>query len=289
MFSTLLGALPQDPDHAGATAEERIRDTLVDLEATGLELLATGDPLDLMSPPEPAAVVEGWRRASATTTQTVKQVLAGPYSAGRAGDRPAVAWAEALRPTIAALADAGCPFVEIDEFDALAITVVDAERRRFVDAHRRLTDGIEGIHLSLALTGGNLDGAGPATFFDLPYASYAFDLIAGPENWRLIAIAPGDRGIVCGALGPEPGADLTRELLVWAAHYAASTNGRGLARVGLANSSSLAGLSRPEALDRLKVVAESARIAAIESAEELVAMLDPRAMGRRRAGRRATL
>jgi methionine synthase II (cobalamin-independent) len=288
MFSTLLGALPQDPDHAGATAEERIRDTLVDLEAAGLELLAAGEPLDLTAPPEPAVVVEGWRRAASATTQTVKQVLPGPYSAGRAGDRPAAAWAEALRPTIAALAEAGCSFVEIDEFDALAITVVDAERRRFVDAHRRLTNGIEGTHLSLALTGGNLDGAGPATFFDLPYASYAFDLIAGPENWRLIAVAPGDRGIICGALSPEPGADLTRELLVWAAHYAASTSGRGLARVGLANSSSLAGLSRAEALGRLKVVAESARIAAVESAEELVAMLDPRAMGRRRAGRRAT-
>jgi methionine synthase II (cobalamin-independent) len=285
MFSTLLGALPPDPGDAGATADERIRDTIIDLEATGLELLAADEPLDMSQPQEPAVVVEGWRHASAATTRPVKQVLPGPYSAGRAGNR-AAAWAEAVRPTIVALAEAGCTFVEIDEFDALAITVLAAERRRFVDAHRRLTDGIDGIHLSLALTGGNLDGAGPATFFDLPYASYAFDLIAGPENWRLIAVAPGDRGIICGALSPEPGADLTRELLVWAAHYAASTNARGLERVGLANSSTLAGLSRPEALGRLKVVAESARIAAVESAEELVAMLDPRAMGRRRAARR---
>jgi methionine synthase II (cobalamin-independent) len=290
MFATLLGALPPDPDLAGGTAEERIRPTVVDLETAGLELLSDGEPLDVTAPPGPAAVVDGWRRATAATSRPVKQVLAGPYSASRAshagsGDRSAAAWADALRPTIAALAEAGCPFVEIDEFDALAITVVAPERRRFVDAHRRLIDGIDGIHLSLALTGGDLDGAGAATFFDLPYASYAFDLIAGPENWRLIAVAPGDRGIVCGALSAQPGADMTREVLVWAAHYAASTNGRGLERIGLANASSMAGLSRVEALARLKVVAEAARMAAIESPDELARVVDPRAIGPLRRGR----
>jgi methionine synthase II (cobalamin-independent) len=285
MFSTLLGALPPDPDQAGAAADERIRNTLADLEVAGLELLADGEPHELTVAPDPEAVVARWRLAAAATTRAVKQVLPGPYSAGRAGDRSADSWAEALRPTIAALAEAGCPFVEVDEFDALAITVVEPERRRFVDAHRRLADGIEGIHLSLALTGGNLDAAGPSTFFDLPYASYAFDLIAGPENWRLIAVAPGDRGIVCGALSARPGGDRTREVLVWAAHYAASTNGRGLERIGLANSSSMVGLSRAEALSGLGVVAEAAR-AAVESPEELAGVLDPRAVSRSRAARR---
>ena len=62
-------------------------------------------------------------------------------------------------------------------------------------ALRRATDVVAGrVHLSLVLTGGNVDGLGAATLFDLPFASYAFDLIAGPENWRLIAEAPGDRG-----------------------------------------------------------------------------------------------
>jgi methionine synthase II (cobalamin-independent) len=217
----------------------------------------------------------------------VKQVLPGPYSAARAGRRSAASWADALRPTIQALAAAGCPFVEIDEFDALAITVVESERRRFVEAHRRLTDDVEGIHLSLALTGGDLDAAGPSTFFDLPYASYAFDLIAGPENWRLIAVAPADRGMICGALSASADADQTRELLVWAAHYAASTQGRGTERVGLANASSLAGLTRADALGRLRVVAEAARMAAVESPEELARVLDPRAVtrGRRARGR----
>src|SRR5260221_547350 len=119
------------------------------------------------------------------------------------------------------------------------------------------SDGLAGsIHLSLVVTGGNADTAGSAMFFDLPYASYAFDLIAGPDNWRLIAEAPGDRGIVCGALDPAAGASDGPEILVWAAHYAASTGGRGLERVGLANASSLAGLDRDSARAKLALVAD---------------------------------
>jgi len=286
MFSTLLGSLPLDPEREGATEGERIRATIADLEGAGLELVSSGEPVDLAAPPEPDAVVARWRQAaSVATTAAVKAVLPGPYSAGRNGDRSPEAWAESLNPSLAALASAGCTFVEIDEPDALAISVVASERRRFVDAHRRLTDGIGGTHLSLTLTGGNLDAADPTTFFDLPYASFAFDLIDGPDNWRLIAAAPGDRGVICGALPATSGGDTNRDVLVWAAHYAASTGGRGLARVGLANASSLAGLSRVEALSRLAIVADAARIAGAKP-EEIEGLLDPRATGRR-AQRRA--
>jgi len=121
--------------------------------------------------------------------------------------------------------------------------------------------------------------------FDLAYASFAFDLIAGPDNWRLIAQAPADRGIVCGAIGLAPAADATREVLVWAAHYAASTGGRGLARVGLANAPAPRGEppARDEVLRRLAIVAEASRLASVESAEELAGMLDPRAIDARSA------
>jgi methionine synthase II (cobalamin-independent) len=280
MFSTLLGVLPPDRDHLSASGEDRVRDTLAALEACGLELLSDGESTDAAVPPTAEAAVDRWRRAAAAATRPVKAVLPGPYSAARAHaavDHSPVAWGEALQPAIVALAEAGCPFVEIDEPDALAIAVVPSELRRFVDAHRRLTDRIDGIHLSLALTGGNLDAAGPAALFGLPYASYAFDLIAGPDNWRLITAAPADRGIICGALSGQPGGERSREVLVWAANYAASTNGRGIERVGLANATSLAGLPRGEALARLATVAEAARIAAIPSVEDQAAFLDPRA------------
>ncbi|HEY7131572.1 MAG TPA: hypothetical protein VH440_04935 [Candidatus Limnocylindrales bacterium] len=266
MFSTILGPLPAID--------------LAELGATGLELLSTGEVQAADATPEEA--VSAWRAATTATDRPVKQVLAGPYSAGRDAGRSVPAeLAERLRATIAALAAAGCAFVEVEEPEALAIAVVDGERHRFVDAHRRLLDGIGGVHVSLALNGGNLDAAGPATFFDLGYASFAFDLIAGPDNWRLIAQAPGDRGIVCGALSPAADGDETPELLVWAAHYAASTRGRGLDRVGLANAPSLAGLSAELALRKLGVVANAARLAGIPG-QEVAATLDPRAFGGRR-------
>ena len=274
MFSTLLGALPRPSDGPG--------DVLASLASTGLELLSTGEPPAGADQP-PASVVAAWQAAAGATDRPVKQVLAGPYTAGRDGapSRP-TQLAENLQATVLALAEAGCPFVEVDESAAEAIAVVLGERRRFVEAHSRLLDGVAGTHVSLALTGANLDGAGAATFFDLPYASYAFDLIAGPDNWRLIAAAPQDRGIVCGALDPRPNGDETRELLIWAAHYAASTNGRGSIRVGLANAPSLAPLDWPVALRKLGRIAEAVRIASVESPEEMARLLDPRAFGGRR-------
>ena len=277
MFSTLLGPLPADPERPSPPSGS------VDaLGEIGLDLLTGGD--DPIEPGvEPAGAVERWATVAGGTALPVKAVLLGPYSAARRdGSNPAAA-AERMRATIVALATAGCAIVEIAEPDALPIATDPAERAAFVDAHGRLVDGTEGIHASLALTGGNLDAAGPATFFDLAYASYAFDLIAGPDNWRLIAVAPADRGIVCGALDPRPAGGESPELLVWAAHYAASTSGRGLARVGLANASSLVGLSRADALRKLAIVAEAARLASVESAEELAGRLDPRAVDPRSA------
>jgi methionine synthase II (cobalamin-independent) len=287
MFSTLLGSLPpMSGDLEGDSDPERSTDgdlarLLGELAGTGLELLATGRPASAARDAD--EVVAEWRAASAATDRPVKQVVLGPYSEGRDGDRDQpIVLAERGRTTIAALIDAGCPFIEVAEPDALAIAVAEPERRRFAEAHRTLVDGISGTHLSLAMTGGNLDAAGPATFFDRPYASFAFDLIAGPDNWRLIALAPGDRGIVCGALDPAARGDETPELLVWAAHYAASTGGRGLDRIGLANAPSLADGSWDVALRKLRRLAEATRIASVESSEEMAGLLDRRAFGGRR-------
>ena len=292
MFSTLLGPLPAPPlgdqTSAGNSADTAAV-VLAALDEIGIELVTTGAPS--AAPDLPAAdVVEAWRAAAASSPRPVKQVLMGPYTAGRDGGPSGPARiAETIRSTIAALAEAGCPFIEIDESEALAIAVVEGERRRFTDAHRRLVGGLTGIHISLSLTGGNVDTAGPATFFDLPYASYAFDLIAGPDNWRLAVAAPGDRGIVCGAIDPREGGDETPELLVWAAHYAASSSGRGLDRVGLANAPSLATLPWDVALRKLRRVAEATRIASIRSPHEMASKLDPRAISSRRAATGAPL
>jgi len=307
MFATLLGGLPRpngdsrDP----ATLDEAIRQAISAQELAGLEPLTDGRLRwsDLLAPVrglgaaslptwQAPLTVADWSFAAASTTRAVKQALPGPYTAGRrlegaAGARRrrslTLALAEVLHAEVLALAAAGCPLVEIDEPDAVAIGDSEPERRLFRDAHARLTDGVDSTHLSLALTGGNVDTAGDTTVFDAPYESYAFDLIAGPDNWRLIASAPGDRGIVCGALSPAVDSNDGPEVLVWAAHYAASTRGRGLARVGLANASGLEALDWPAARAKLVRLGEAARIAGAESSSEMASALDPRAVDPRSA------
>ena len=309
MFATLLGAYPPAPEPM--SDDELVRGVVAELEEAGLEPLTDGQVRRRTAladwPIDPDAVVAEWRFAAAATDRAVKQSLPGPYTIARDGlpgrrhssgpierpqsgrdaaDSPANAAlaGERLREVVAALAAAGCQLVEIEEPAAIRIGDDEAERGHFIDAHRRLTGGLaSSIHLSLVLTGGNADTAGASTFFDLPYASYAFDLIAGPDNWRLIAEAPGDRGIICGALDPSAGSNDVPETLVWAAHYAASTGGRGLDRVGLANASSLVALDRERARAKLKLVADAARIASAATPDELARLLDPRAVDIRSA------
>lgn len=286
MFATLLGGYPPSPAGTG-DADDPVRTTVEELDAAGLELIVDGLPAATPGD-DPAVVADRWRRAAEWTGRAVKQAVVGPYSfaaldaeaSGRTTGAQAV---EALAAILEALVSAGCPLVDVEEPAASAIGEDAAARRRFVDLHRSLAAPLAGrLHLSLVVTGGNADTAGAATFFDLPYASYAFDLIAGPDNWRLIAEAPGDRGIVCGALDPSPGSADRIEELVWAAHYAASTRRRGLDRVGLANASSLAGLPRERARTKVARLAEAARLATAPTAE-LAAALDPRAVDARSA------
>lgn len=288
MFSTLLGTLPVDqaPPIAVGDEADAWLDNVAALSTTGLELISDGGE-PAAATDDPAAVVARWQAAGVATAIPAKAVLMGPWSSARSMGRDALEIADRLRATIVALAGAGCPLVEISEPGASAIAADPPAAAAFATAHRRVIDGTEGIHASLALGSGSLDGTPPAVLFDLAYASYAFDLIGGPDNWRLIVQAPADRGIIVGALDLAPDGDNTRELLVWAAHYAASTNGRGLARVGLANAPTNPGGPRPTRvamLQKLTVVAEAGRIAAVESAEELVGLLDRRAVDPR-AGR----
>jgi hypothetical protein len=195
-----------------------------------------------------------------------------------------LALAEALREEIIALAEAGCPLVQINEDGATRIGDDPAERTLFREAQRRLIAGVGDIHLSLAICGGNADRAGEEAIFGAPYRSYLFDLIAGPDNWRLIARAPGDRGIVCGALDPAGSGNGAVEMLIWAAHYAASTGGRGMSRVGLASAAGLELVAPDQARAVMAMLGRAARLAEA-SREELEKELDPRALGVQRKSR----
>jgi methionine synthase II (cobalamin-independent) len=217
------------------------------------------------------------------TEVAAKQNVVGPLTAARGGDEQTIlAAAEALNADLRALAAAGCPLIEIHEPAAIEIGDDEAARRLFRDAHRLLLDGVDGTHLSLAIVGGNADGAGIETLLSAPYASLAVDLIAGPDNWRLVVATPADRGIVCGVISPEPDSDDSVEVLLWAAAYAASTGGRGPARVGLATAGSLAGLPWDIAAAKMQRLGEAARLADLPP-DDLRRSIDPRAVDIRSA------
>jgi methionine synthase II (cobalamin-independent) len=306
MFATLVGPCPRPP--ATHDDDDAVRIVLADQEAAGLEPLVDGhvrgtpgltalvaglagiEEVDgrLLATAEPhwrgPISVDAWRFASSATERAVKQTLIGPYTLGRIVDagevgreRLTLALAEAFRAEILALAEAGCPIVQVDEDGATRIGDDPTERTLFREAQRRLTAAVGDLHLSLAISGGNADRAGEETIFEAPYRSYLFDLIAGPDNWRLIARAPGDRGIICGALDPGGPPTGAVETLVWAARYAASTGGRGMSRVGLAPAAGLERVSSDQARAVMELLGRAAGLAEA-SRDELERELDPRAL-----------
>lgn len=272
MFATLLGPMPRPP-LPGDAAPEAVLDAVLEVQAEhGLEPLTP--PGWGTAPDGPHDPVADWRAAAARTDRLVKGVVHGPVSSGRSPD--------VVRATIAALADAGCPWIEVHEVvPDLGLAEGDAVGR-FADAHARLGAGVDGVHRSLALLGGNADALGSAAVLAGGYASLAVDLIDGPDNWRLVTAMPGDRGIIAGALSTRGPADDGPEVLIWAARYAASTSGRGESRVGLATSGSLAGLSWDVAVRKVERLGRAARLVTA-APEEGRAAIDPRAVDIRSA------
>jgi hypothetical protein len=315
MFATLLGALPRPTvDAEGrpiARAEDPDADVIDELiavvvraqEVAGLEPVTDGRLGDpelgrigaVLAQPNGteravAAALEAWHRTAAAATHAAKQALPGPYSIGIRSDTDrkrraarTLAAAEALAEVVAALADAGCPLVEIEE-SAVGGVGGDEDLRLFADAHRRLTAAgkASAMHRSLSITGGALPTAAIGPVVELPYASLAVDLIAGPDNWYLVRRAAGEQGVVAGVLsGGE--VDEAKEVMVWGAHYAASSSGRGRHRVGLGSAGSWANLTWEAAQRKLGRLGDAARLSAMPLGEDLARSLDPRAVSAKRA------
>lgn len=322
MFATLHGGYPSAPfDRDDPAALERAVAAVLEEQAgAGLSLLTDGG---LRTPDLLAATVAGlagielgvsaegatgvislpvwerpglvasWRATAGLTDLAVKARLLGPYSLALRLERGSfdrrgltMALAAALNLELIALAEAGCPFVQVEEDEAVRIGPDPAERNLFSEAQARLLDGVPdatgAFHRSLAISGGNADTAGPATFFEAPYESYFFDLIDGPDNWRLITRAPEQRGIVCGAVDVHDPRIDDKELIVWAASYAAS-GGREFERVGVAPAGNMAGLDPVIARRKLDRLGESARIIEARADVPIQAQLDPRAVDMRSA------
>ena len=269
MFATLLGPLPRPllPDDAPA---EALLDACLGLQVEhGIEPLTDGGwPTD-------GDLVVAWRSTSQRANGLVKGVIDGPLSSGRPVD--------VVRAGLLELADAGCRWIEVHEPAATSIGTDPDAQARFADTHRTLTAHLApDIHLTLAITGGAANEAGIDTILAGAYASLALDLIAGPDNWYLAVAAPTERGIVCGALSAHPESDDGPELLLWAARYAAASGGRGIDRVGLATSGSLARLDWDVAATKVRRLGEAARLVTASPAKRRQA-LDPRAVDSRSA------
>jgi hypothetical protein len=290
VFATLAGGYPWPPDLAPDDGLARV---LRDQLDAGVGLLADGRVH--AAPATPDALVAAWRSTREAVAREaaaraapelpvpelpVKMALRGPWAA--AGAHGALDAARRLSAALHALADAGCPLAEIHE-PSPSLPSDDAGRAVFAAAHAALLDGLaERMHASLAITGGDALALGAEALFAAPYRSHLFDLLDGPESWRLVALAPGERGIVVG-VGDASGRRRTRlEDLVWAAGYAASTRGRGMDRVGIAPSASLAGLAPDRAQAVLALLGEAARIIAAGGGGVLE-RLDPRAIDARSA------
>lgn len=286
MFATLLGALPLPDLEPTATPGDLLAARIAAQVEAGLEPVTDGngacDPT--------ASVVEAWRHAASLTDRAVKAVLRGPWTASwlESGTDGAASRghdvmerAERTRDMVDALAAAGCPLVEIEEAAVVGIGDDAPARRLFREAHLRLARDVTATHLSLSIPGGSAWEAGAATILDPPYASLAVDLIAGPENWRLVAQAPRERGIVVGVIEPG-GRDDGPELPVWAAQYAASTKGRGPTRVGIGTAGGLGSLPWARAVEKLRALGEAARVAGLPPGD-LGDALDPRAVNIRTA------
>ena len=322
MFATLHGAYPGPAiDRPEPAALDRAVAEVLEVQAAaGLTLLTDGgrrtpdlvaatlaglagiepsarpgQPSRVISLPawERPGLVADWRATAELTDLTVKARLVGPYSLGRllrrggfGRRRLTLALAGALNGELVALAAAGCPFAQVEEDEATRIGLDEVERGLFREAQLALLEGVpdasQGFHRSLAISGGSADQAGPGTFFEAPYESYFFDLIDGPDNWRLITRAPAQRGIVCGAVDVRDPRIDDKELIIWAASYAAS-GGRGFERVGVAPAGSMAGLEPKIARRKLDRLGESARIVEARDEVPIQAQLDPRAVDSRSA------
>ncbi len=281
MFATLAGGYPWPAD---LTADEALTAVVGAQVEAGLGLLADGRVHGAGSASD--ALVAAWRAARDAAVRLtpglpVKIAVAGPWSTG-GGPAGALEAAGRLHAGLVDLAAAGCPVVEVHE-PAASLPADEPGRAAFAAAHVALLVGIgSDLHVALAITGGDAIRLGADAMFAAPYRSYLLDLLDGPESWRLVAAAPGERGIVVG-VGDAAGRRRTRlEDVIWAASYAASTRGRGLQRVGVAPSGSLAALAPDRARAVLEMLGEAADAVA-GGREEILARLDPRAIDARSA------
>jgi len=271
MFATIVGPYPR-PD--GLDDEAALRLALEDQLRAEMGILADGAPT-----PDPDALA-AWRRADALAQELateldleprpVKARLLGPWTAGlgagtdrRRRRRATMAAARAGHKQLRSLFAAGAPMVQVEE-DGMATLAADDDpgHALAIDALRVLMDGVEG-HVSLSISGGDASPAGPEVLYASPFSSHGFDLILGPDGWRVARQAPPERGLILGVADCRKTTPDDVPVSVWAARYGASMGARGLERVGLAPSAGLERLPLEAARRKLQALAKAVAVAAM--------------------------
>jgi hypothetical protein len=280
MFATIIGPYPEV---AAASEDERLSLVLGDQLEAGLGMLTDGRVHRVVG--HGAAVVDAWRAADRVghhlaavrglEPPLIKACIVGPWTAG-AGDPEAVrAHARAQRPAIEALFEAGTPVVQLTEPGIGSIEASDAAA---IDLLSEVLEWLSlpmagDVHLSLAFAGGG-PTAVPAERALVGFASYLFDLIASPDDWRVCRAVPGSCGLIVGVVDARAARAGGMEVGVCGARYAASMGGRGSSRTGLCPGAGLERLDRTTARALLAFTAEVARAADLPD-PELMRALDP--------------
>ncbi len=225
--------------------------------------------------------LDAWRWADEATDLPVKQVVIGPYTIARLaepGGAPrgplALGLAEAMNAELLALANAGCPIIQVDEGALTAIGNDAAEWELYAETQRRLTAGLEGHHLSLGIYHGAVDQTGHAGILGGPYRSYLVDALAGPDVWRFVFAIPPESGVIVGALDATQAARDETEVMVWAMAWSA-VRGRTPDRIGIASNGSLRAVDRHAARRKIELMGEAVRIASMGPLQEVAEALDP--------------
>lgn len=269
MFATIVGPYPR-PDGLDDLAALRL--ALSDQLEAELGILADGAPT-----PDPDAE-PAWRRADATARalateldlepRPVKARLLGPWTVGsrspdrRRRRRETMAAAEAGNEQLRALFAAGAPLVQVEEDSLVAIDADDESHALASEALLTLMDGVDG-HVSLSINGGDASAAGLEVLYAAPFSSHLFDLVLGPDGWRVARVAPRERGLILGVADCRTTIPDDVPVSVWAARYGASMGARGLDRVGLAPSAGLERLSLEAARSKLRALSEAAAVAGL--------------------------
>lgn len=289
MFATIIGPYPAIP--GASSEEERLAGVLGDQRDAGLGLLTDGCLHRVTG--DPAPVVAAWRLADHVARRLaaedgleaplVKACLVGPWTMGDGEPARVRTAARAIAGAIDALFEAGAPVVQLTEPLVGGIDATDhAAMDVLAEVLDRLASPVEDRgHLCLALVGGGPTRV-PAERFARGFASYLFDLIAAPDDWRACTRTPAPAGLVVGVIDPRPGRPGAREVGVWGARYAASMGGRGPARIGVCPGAGIERLDRDDARAVLELAAEVGRLADLPD-RELVQELDPRTIDARSA------